>query len=307
MSRTYLALLHYDGRAFVGWQRQPEGRSVQAEVEGVLERLCGHRIVAHGAGRTDAGVHALGLGVSFSVPPKWSAEGLRRALNALLPRDCWVEQVHAMTPGFHARKSASGRRYRYVVGTDAGALSPFRRPYEWALGRELDPALLGRASSLLPGRHGFRAFAVRKAEGADGTDKTDRADKTDGTDRTDRTDGTDRTDRAERVPLIRQAGWSLRESGRGVTFEVAADRFLHHMVRFLVGTMVDIGLGRRPLEDMAALLTASDNQSTSPPAPPQGLFFVEAEYGAEWYLSDPTDGAGRRDRDARIGLMERNG
>jgi tRNA pseudouridine38-40 synthase len=260
MSRTYLALLHYDGRAFVGWQRQPNGRSVQAELEGVLERLCGRRIVAHGAGRTDAGVHAVGLGVSFTVPPSWTASSLRRALNALLPRDSWVERLLPMVPGFHARKSATGRWYRYDVGTDEEALSPFRRPYEWALGRPLDENLLQRAAALALGQHDFRAFAVRKPP------------------------ATEAGDGSSYLCTLRLTSWEPRGIDRGFSFQVAADRFLHHMVRFLVGTMVDIALGRRPLEDMAILLTAPDNQATSPPAPPQGLYFVAAEYPAAFYL-----------------------
>src|SRR4051812_25255332 len=119
MSRTFLAILHYDGTGFVGWQRQPAGRSVQIEFERVLERLFSHRTVAHAAGRTDAGVHAIGLGVSFSGPANWTAVALHRALNALLPSDCWVEAVHPMHSGFHARKSAISRRYRYDIGLDA--------------------------------------------------------------------------------------------------------------------------------------------------------------------------------------------
>jgi tRNA pseudouridine38-40 synthase len=272
MSRTYLALLHYDGGEFVGWQRQPHGRSVQAEVEGVLERLCGRRIVAHGAGRTDAGVHALGLGVSFTVPDKWTDDSLRRALNALLPRDCWVERLTPMVAGFHARKSATGRRYRYEIGTDEGARSPFRRRREWALGRALDRELLDRAARQVTGRHRFEAFAVRKAEpeGAPGASSPGESDR-------------------DRIPLgpyectVRLAAWEPRPNDQGFTFHIAADRFLHHMVRFLVGTMVDIGLGRRPLDDMATLLTATDNQATSPPAPAEGLFFVAAEYPAAWF------------------------
>src|SRR5215210_8000337 len=134
MSRTFLATLHYDGSGFLGWQRQPSGRSVQAEVERVLARLFGQRVAAHAAGRTDAGVHAVGLGVSFGAPTRWHPAALRRALNALLPADCWVESVHPMQPGFHARKSALSRCYRYDVGTDDAAASPFRRRFEWALG-----------------------------------------------------------------------------------------------------------------------------------------------------------------------------
>lgn len=264
MSRTYLALLHYDGRAFQGWQRQPAGRTVQAEFERVLERLTGERIVAHAAGRTDAGVHALGMGVSFAVPERWEGAELKRALNALLPSDCWVEQVTEMVPGFHARKSATGRRYRYDIGTDPAAASPFRRPYEWALGQPLDVRAMMEAARLLRGTHDFHAFAVRKApdEAGDGKPVEHQYRST-----------------------IRLAEWEVRDGGRGLRFHVAADRFLHHMVRFLVGTMVDIGRGRRPKEDMATLLTSSDNQATSPPAPPEGLYFVAADYPAASFLS----------------------
>jgi tRNA pseudouridine38-40 synthase len=278
MSRIYLALLQYDGCDFAGWQRQPKGRTVQAEVEGVLERLCGRRVVAHAAGRTDAGVHALGMGVSFAVPEKWTAGTLRRALNALLPRDCWVEQVHPMTAGFHARKSASGRRYRYDIGTDEAAASPFRRPYEWALGQSLNRVLLDQAAGTLKGSHEFRAFAVRKPSADEGPEAA-------------RSRGGSR-----HSCTIRAARWEPRDGNRGFSFHVAADRFLHHMVRFLVGTMVDIGLGRRAVDDMRILLASDDNQATSPPAPPQGLYFVAAEYPKEWYLEGGREDEGTRGR-----------
>lgn len=251
MSRTFLALLHFDGGGFVGWQRQTAGRSVQGEVERVLARLAGERVVAHASGRTDAGVHAIGMGVSFQLPAKWEAVAARRALNALLPADCWIAAVHEMQPGFHARKSALERRYRYDVGTDDAAASPFRRRYEWALARPLDHAALQAAASVVLGEHDFRAFAAVGAP------------------------------KPHYRCRVRRADWVARADGQGFAFHVAADRFLHHMVRMLVGTMVDIGLGRRPVDEMAALLARPDNAATSPPAPPQGLYFVAAEYPAE--------------------------
>lgn len=253
MSRTFLATLHFDGTGFVGWQRQPAGRSVQAEMERVLERLFGHRTAANAAGRTDAGVHAVGLAVSFPAPASWNQQSLRRALNALLPADCWVESVHAMATGFHARKSALSRRYRYVIGTDRASASPFRRRFEWALGRPLDVGALRAAATRFSGEHDFRAFAAK----------------------------------GEPKPhydcVITTSEWESRPDDQGMTFHVEANRFLHHMVRMLVGTMVDVGLGRRPLADVERLLERRDNQDTSPPAPPQGLYFVAASYPLHCY------------------------
>jgi len=265
MSRTFLATLHFDGTGFVGWQRQPAGRSVQAEFERVLERLFGARTSANAAGRTDAGVHAEGLGVSFAAPDRWTSVDLRRALNALLPRDCWTAAVEPMRPGFHARKSALTRRYRYDIGTDDAAASPFRRPFEWALARPLDVGALRAGATLLHGEHDFRAFAVT---------------------------GQPRRHYRSRIAM---AEWSERSGGRGVSLHVEADRFLHHMVRLLVGTMVDIGLARRPLSDIELLLELGDNQRTSPPAPPQGLYFVRATYPAELYLDREATGVESRD------------
>ena len=255
MKRTCLALLSYDGAKFVGWQRQATGRSVQGVFEGCLARIHGGtRVVAHGAGRTDAGVHALAMAVSFTTPRDWELPRLRRALNALLPEDCWVSAIHRMAPGFHARKSATERRYRYDIGTDAEAASPFRRRYEWALDDRLDGALLTKAAAIVSGTHDFRAFAAKSPA------------------------------KPHYRCTLRRVEWLARDGGTGVSLHVEGDRFLHHMVRFLVGTMVDVALGRRPIAEMRTLLERTDNHDTSPPAPPQGLFFVSAQYPAELYL-----------------------
>jgi tRNA pseudouridine38-40 synthase len=252
VSRTFLATLHYDGTGFVGWQRQPAGRSVQTEFERVLERIFGGSTVAHAAGRTDAGVHAVGQGVSFAAPSSWTSQSLLRALNALLPSDCWVESVHSMLPEFHARKSAVSRRYRYDIGQDDAAASPFRRRFEWALRRPLDFELLQVSAQRVLGLHDFKAFAAKG-------DKPH-----------------------HRCRLI-SSRWEQRPGSRGVSYHVEGDRFLHHMVRMLVGTMVDIALERRPSADMALLLERQDNNATSPPAPPQGLYFAAVTYPSELF------------------------
>ncbi len=191
--------------------------------------------------------------MSFDAPANWQPADLHRALNALLPPQCWVESVRLMRPGFHARKSAISRRYRYDIGLDDASASPFRRPFEWALNRPLVlPALEDAARSIL-GRHDFSAFAVKA------------------------------TPKPHYFCTLLVSEWTLRPEGRGVSFHVEADRFLHHMVRMLVGTMVDIGAGRRPLADIDRLLEQGDNQETSPPAPPQGLYFVAAAYPPELF------------------------
>lgn len=252
MPRTFLVTLQYDGGRFAGWQRQATGRTVQAEIEQVLERLSERPVRVHAAGRTDAGVHALGMGVSCTIPDRWTAAALRRALNSLLPGDCWVVETREMRPGFHARTCAASRRYRYLIGTDEAARSPFRRRYEWALGESLDREAVAVAAGLLPGEHDFGGFSVRSSP------------------------------RAHKRCRIATAHWAERPDGCGLSFEIAADRFLHHMVRMLVGTMADIGLRRRALSDMSRILELDPGVRTSPPAPAEGLFFVAAEYPGEW-------------------------
>src|SRR5678816_775525 len=125
-SRTVPLILQYDGAHFAGWQRQPDERTVQGVLEDAMKRLCGTRVAVLGAGRTDAGVHALGQAAGVIVPLRWTHDSLARALNALLPTDVRVSSAHQMSPEFHARYSAVSRSYRYLVGTDDDAESPFR-------------------------------------------------------------------------------------------------------------------------------------------------------------------------------------
>ena len=242
------AVLQYAGQGFQGWQKQRAARTVQGELERVLERLVGRRVVTHAAGRTDAGVHAIGQVASFQVPARWQPEELLRALNALLPPDVWVDRVGRSPAGFHARRSATGRAYRYVVGCDRASASPFRRPFEWALGLPLDDRLLHGSAEAFLGEHDFRSFS------AVGQDKP------------------------HYRCVITRAEWQARERGQGFIFHVEADRFLHRMVRFLVGTMVDVARGRRPVGDVAQLLSVRDNAGASPPAPPEGLYLMHVRY-----------------------------
>lgn len=252
-ARTVQLVLHYDGAGFAGWQRQPRQRTVQGELEAALARLCGEPIAALGSGRTDAGVHARGQAVGVRVPERWDAMRLRRALNALLPHDVWVAAAHEMREDFHARYSAVSRRYSYFVGTDEGAYSPFRRGRELAYTRPLDRERLDRSARALRGPHSFRAFAVRGTAPADDDHRCD----------------------------VRDAVW--RERDGGLVFEIEANRFLHHMVRFLVGTMLDAASGQRAEDAVTELLAAADNRDVSPPAPPHALFLERVDYPRDLY------------------------
>jgi tRNA pseudouridine38-40 synthase len=250
-------VLHYDGAGFAGWQRQPETRTVQGVLEAALTRLCNRETKAIGAGRTDAGVHARGQAVGAVVPEAWPAGRLRRALNAILPQEIWVAAAYDMAPEFHARYSALARRYSYRIGIAETSRSPFRQRYEWCVEDRLDGTILRDAADAIRGEHCFRAYAVRGT--APDTDDH-------------------RCDIAE-------AHWCDALDGGAIIFEIEANRFLHHMVRFLVGTMVDAARGRRDPGDVARLLTAQDNSDTSAPAPAHALVLERVTYPADLYVN----------------------
>ncbi|MEZ4414874.1 MAG: tRNA pseudouridine(38-40) synthase TruA [Gemmatimonadota bacterium] len=238
--------LHYDGTRYFGWQLQPDAPTVQGEVERIVQRLTGAHRTVLASGRTDRGVHATGQVASVLVPGTWTAEGFGRALNALLPADIWVEQVADVPLAFHPRYDALERTYVYRVGTAPGAHSPFIRPYCWPLDATLDGACLSELAGQVLGERSFKAFA--------------RAGQ---------------PERGERCRVIRSEWrpWDL-----GWELVISADRFLHHMVRYLVGTMVEIARGRRAAAELDRLLGGDDDLRTSPPAPPSGLFLAHVRY-----------------------------
>lgn len=254
LSRTVQLVLHYDGAAFSGWQRQPGERTVQGVLEDTVSQLCGGRIPVIGAGRTDAGVHARGQAAGLRVPEKWTSQALRRSMNAILPDDVWVAAAFEMRDEFHPRYSAISRSYSYFVGTDDLASSPFRRQHELVWRKPADFGRLSAAATRLEGRHCFKAFAVKGTA----------------------------PERDTHHCTVSVARW--RERWGGLVFEITADRFLHHMVRFLVGTMLEIGEGRREVDVMTELLESDDNSEVSQPAPPHALFLERVEYPTDLYL-----------------------
>lgn len=256
-THTLQLVTQYDGGRFSGWQRQHDARTVQGEMENVLAQITGLHVVVSGAGRTDTGVHATGQVASIRLPPRWTPHGVRKAMNAMLPDDIWIAEAHKMVPEFHARFSAQARRYSYLVGTDEAARSPWRRHYEWAIRLPLDAEALAEESAVLLGEHTFRAFAKARTAPAGDHHRC----------------------------IIHEARWKPREGGW--EFEIEANRFLHHMVRFLVGTMIDVALGKRPRGTLARLLTATDNLDTSSLAPAHALSLRAVRYPAAMYL--PSD------------------
>lgn len=254
--RTIQLVVQYDGTDFSGWQVQPAVRTVQGVLEETLARLTHAPMRVTGAGRTDAGVHARGQAAGVVLAEHWTSDRVRRALNQQLPGDVWISAAHEMVPSFHARFSATSRRYRYVVGLRDDRASPFRSRflYPWPAGKPPEKDALDWCAGQLLGTRAFRAFAVKGTAPDDDHHECD----------------------------IRFAEWVAMDGD--LIFHVEANRFLHHMVRFLVGTMLDIAGGRRPRDDFTALLAADRNDDVSSPAPAAGLSLETVTYPPHLYL-----------------------
>jgi tRNA pseudouridine38-40 synthase len=253
--RTLKLTLAYDGTRLVGWQRQAEGESVQGLLEDALARFEGRSVTVHGAGRTDAGVHALGQVASVEVTFTHDATTLARALNAQLPEHVRVLSVDEAASGFHARFSARAKSYRYCIRNGAVA-SPFERAFAWHVPQPLDVEAMRQAAARLLGRHDFSAFRSIGTEVPDSV----------------------RT--LHQSALVETHGavpW-LGDAGALLTYEVSGDGFLRHMVRAIVGTLVEVGRGWRDPGGMDALLQAKNRANAGATAPPHGLFLVRVDY-----------------------------
>jgi tRNA pseudouridine38-40 synthase len=246
--RTLKLTLEYDGTDYVGWQRQANGVSVQGLLEEALRPIEGAPVNVSGAGRTDAGVHALGQVASFRLTATIKPERLVRALNAVLPPDIRAVDAQDVPGDFHARFSATGKVYEYRI-INHQTVSPFLRRFVWQVVPALDVAAMRRASQLLVGRHDFAAFqAVRST--ATSTERTIR--------RLEWTEG-----QGSETPLVMQ---------------VEGDGFLRHMVRTIAGTLVQIGLRRWPVDYMSEILESRARIRAGNTAPAAGLFLVRVLY-----------------------------
>ena len=245
------ATVHYDGTAFSGWQLQPEERTVQGVLEETLARLLTVPTRVTAAGRTDTGVHAAGQEIALDVAPRWTAADLQRGLNALTPDDIWIEQVSRTREDFHPRYDAVLRRYEYVIGTQPDAASPLRSGRIWPLCRDVDVDLVADCTRHIPGERSFGRFAK-----------------------------SGQPERGTRC-RVEEAGWRRTAAG-DLVFTIVADRFLHRMVRYLVGTLIEIGTGRRAAAELNQLLDEDPLARPPSPAPPNGLYLTGVCYPEGW-------------------------
>lgn len=240
--------LSYLGGGFCGWQRQRQRRTVQGELEAALGRLYGHPVATTGAGRTDSGVHALGQVVHLDVPRRIPPQGVQAALNALLPEDVRILSARRVPAFFHARASASAKRYRYRLAWGR-PLPPWEAQRSWLLPRKPDLAAARRCLGLVRGTHDFGAFALsgHSGHGRRGTTRT-----------------------------ITVA--ELRPRGRRAAVVLEGDGFLRGMVRRIVGALWEVGRGAQPEAWFAELLAGRPAEPPAPTAPPHGLTLEKVSY-----------------------------
>jgi tRNA pseudouridine38-40 synthase len=244
--RNIKLVIEYDGTNYHGWQVQPNGLTIQEVIEKKIEVMTRQRVRLTGSGRTDAGVHALGQVANFFTPSTIPVEGFQKGLNSLLPRDIVVQSAEEVDLQFHAQWGARKKTYRYVI-LHREVPSALHRNYSWRVPGPLDISVMEEASRLIEGRRDFTSF-----RGAD-------------------------ADTEDPVREVFQAGWSQKEPDF-LHFTIEADGFLKHMVRNIVGTLVEVGKGKLTPEQFREVLHARDRRQAGMTAPPQGLYLVEVKY-----------------------------
>lgn len=246
-ARTFRLTVAYDGTDFHGWQKQPGLRTVQGELErAAAVALAMEGVVVQGAGRTDAGVHARGQVASLTAATHLPARGVRAFMQRALPRDVYIVDASEAAPGFHARHSARGRRYTYRL---LDARDVLHQRYAWTLPHPVDGEALARSAEPLVGEHDCSAFEAK---------------------------GSTQVHPVCRVTLAQWTRWEA-----GWAFDVAADHFLYHMVRNLVGTSLRAQRQRDPAGHMAAVLASRQRSRAGATVPPHGLCLEAVTYDEE--------------------------
>lgn len=246
MAVQYRMLVAYDGRDFAGWQVQPDQRTVQGELESALARLFGAATRARAAGRTDAGVHASGQVVCFRADRELPPAVVRNALNAMVGRDLAVREVEWVGEDFDPRRCAVQRAYEYRIW-NCSVRSPFWLHYAWHVLRPLDVEAMRQAAGDLLGEHDFTSFRAADC------------------------------DAEHPVRRVLRSEWTSDGSGM-LVYRVVATAFLRHMVRNIVGTLVEIGRGHRDAASIPDLLRARDRTLAGATAPPHGLCLTAVDY-----------------------------
>ena len=241
--KNYKIVLAYDGTDFSGWQRQPDGRTVQGVVEEALRRITQKKTVVHGAGRTDAGVHALGQTASFRGAFKLADDVLLRALNAVLPADVRIFSLEEAPAGFHARKSARSKLYRFRI-VHAPQASPLDRRYVLHWPYPLDLRAMREAARMFVRTDDFTAFSSNR----------------------------------DRSPVRTVRRSELRKTGPEIVYSIEAEGFLRYMVRTIVGTLIEVGRGRIPPAQVEEIFRRRDRTLAGPTAAAKGLTLVRVDY-----------------------------
>lgn len=242
----YKLTIEYDGGPFVGWQRQANGRSVQGAIEEAAAALTGSAVAVHGAGRTDAGVHALGQVAHIDLERDWPEDTVRDALNHhLRPAPIAILLAQTVDDGFHARFSATRRHYRYRIVNRRSPLT-LARGQAWLVARPLDAAAMAAGARHLIGHHDFTTFRSSECQAAS--------------------------------PLKTLDALTVSRDGETVTIETSARSFLHNQVRSIAGTLKRVGEGAWQPDDVRRALQARDRTACGPVAPPDGLYLTRVDY-----------------------------
>ena len=264
--RNLKLILSYDGSDFAGWQVQPGRATLQGTLASAIGRLTGENVLPQGSGRTDAGVHALAQVASFTTESSIPIENWALALNHILPPSIRVLEVSEVPSGFHARKSARGKTYRYRIHRGA-ICPPFLARYVWHYPYPLDERAMVEAAGIVVGEHDFTSFAAVDPE------RVERmmADSEE--------NGRGEVSAGVAITNVRQlfsSAWA--REGDELIYTVRGNGFLHHMVRNLVGTFVLVGKGSVSFEDLGRILAARERSAAGPTAPASGLFLMSVEY-----------------------------